>query len=88
MNPEFLITLLQDSIKFAVLLSAPCLISVLLSGILISIFQSSVQINEQTLSFIPKVLSLFFSFMLFGPWMLRLTLDYIKNIFHIIAIAN
>ncbi|VFP79067.1 flagellar biosynthetic protein FliQ [Buchnera aphidicola] len=88
MNQEFLITLFQDSIKFALLLSSPCLLSALLSGVLISIFQSSVQINEPTFSFIPKIISVFFSFIVFGPWMLQLTLNYIKNIFHIISLIN
>ncbi|VFP83524.1 flagellar biosynthesis protein FliQ [Buchnera aphidicola] len=88
MNQEFLITLFQDSIKFALLLSAPCLLSTLLSGVLMSVFQASVQINEQTLSFIPKIISVFLSFIFFGPWMLQLTIEYIKNIFHIISIMN
>lgn len=88
MNQEFLITLFQDSIKFCLLLSAPCLLSVLFSGILISILQSSTQINEQTLSFIPKIISVFCACIFFGPWMLQLTIDYIKNIFHIISILN
>ncbi|VFP87892.1 Flagellar biosynthetic protein FliQ [Buchnera aphidicola (Cinara piceae)] len=88
MNQEFLITLFQDSIKFTLLLSAPCLLSALLSGVLMSIFQSSVQINEPTFSFIPKIISVFFSCIFFGPWMLQLTLNYIKNIFHIISQIN
>ncbi|VFP84820.1 Flagellar biosynthetic protein FliQ [Buchnera aphidicola (Cinara splendens)] len=88
MDQEFLSTLFQDSIKFAVLLSAPCLLSALFSGILINIFQTSVQINEQTLSFIPKIISVIISCIFFGPWMLQLTLTYIKNIFHIISSVN
>ncbi|VFP80974.1 Flagellar biosynthetic protein FliQ [Buchnera aphidicola (Cinara kochiana kochiana)] len=88
MSQEFLITLFQDSIKFALFVSAPCLLSTLLSGILMSIFQTSVQINEQTLSFIPKIISMILSCILFGPWMLRLTIEYIENIFHIISIMN
>ncbi|ABJ90528.1 flagellar biosynthesis protein FliQ [Buchnera aphidicola] len=88
MNQEFLITLFQDSIKFVFLISVPCLIPILLIGILISFLQSITQIHEQTLSFIPKILSIFLSLIFFGPWMLQLTIQYIRNIFYIISTVN
>ncbi|VFP78036.1 Flagellar biosynthetic protein FliQ [Buchnera aphidicola (Cinara cuneomaculata)] len=88
MNQEFLMILFQDSIQFALLLSAPCLLSILFSGLLMSIFQASTQITEQTLSFIPKIISVVLSCIVFGPWMLQITLEYINNIFHIISIIS
>ncbi|WP_231996031.1 flagellar biosynthetic protein FliQ [Buchnera aphidicola] len=88
MSQDFFLILFKDSVKFAFLLSAPCLLASLFSGILISFFQSSMQISEQTLSFIPKIISVFLSCIFFGPWMLQVTVDYIKNIFYIISILK
>lgn len=86
MTQEFIINLFHNSIKLGLMLSAPCLISTLISGLLVSIFQAITQINEQTLSFIPKVISVFISGIFFGPWMLKIMIHYIHNIFHIIPI--
>ncbi|CUR53036.1 flagellar biosynthesis protein FliQ [Buchnera aphidicola] len=87
MNQEIVMKLLQNSIKTIILLSSPLLISILCVGLLINIFQVSTQINEQTLSFIPKILIIFFSSLFFGPWMLKGILEYIIFIFQNIPIV-
>jgi flagellar biosynthetic protein FliQ len=62
-------------------MSAPPLLAALLTGLLVSVFQAATQINEMTLSFIPKLLAIFGALVLFGPWMLALLLDYIRDLF-------
>lgn len=86
MNQEHIIKLFHDAITLIIIISTPLLLSVLLSGLLVSIFQAATQINEQTLSFIPKIISIFISGSFFGPWMLKVFINYIHNLFHMIPI--
>jgi len=73
-------------IKMAVLLSAPILITTFLVGLVVSILQSATQIQEMTLSYIPKILAAFFVIFLLGSWMMHHMMDYTKEI--IINIPN
>ncbi|HBG15135.1 MAG TPA: flagellar biosynthetic protein FliQ, partial [Firmicutes bacterium] len=61
--------------------SAPALIIGMVVGLVISIFQATTQIQEQTLSFIPKILAIFFTLILCGPWMLRVLVDFTTELF-------
>ena len=70
-----------EAMKLALLLSAPMLLVALVTGLIISLFQAATQINEATLSFIPKLLAVFATAVIAGPWMLGLVLDYIRNLF-------
>ena len=70
-----------EAMKLTLLLGAPLLLVALATGLLISLFQAATQINEQTLSFIPKLLAVFATAVIAGPWMLGLTLDYMRNMF-------
>ena len=63
------------------MLSGPLLLATLLIGLIISIFQAATQINEATLSFIPKLVAAFLILLLAGPWMLQLMVDYIRRLF-------
>lgn len=63
------------------MLSAPMLLVALVIGLLIGLFQAATQINEATLSFIPKLLAVFATAVIAGPWMLGLVLDYMRNLF-------
>jgi len=63
------------------LLSAPLLLAALLIGFVVSIFQAATQINEQTLSFIPKLVGVFLALLAAGPWMLQLMVDYVRRLF-------
>jgi flagellar biosynthetic protein FliQ len=63
------------------ILSGPLLLAALLIGLMVSIFQAATQINEQTLSFIPKLLGMFMVLILAGPWMLQMMVDYIRRLF-------
>ncbi len=78
MSPEDVLTQGRAAIEVAVLLAAPLLLSALLAGLLIGLFQAATQINEMTLSFIPKVLAVAAALVLTGPWMLRVIVDYTR----------
>ncbi len=81
MTPEAVITIGQRALELTVLLSAPLLISALVIGLIVSMFQAATQINEMTLSFIPKLLVLVLALVLAGPWMLRLMMGYTQGLF-------
>lgn len=82
MTPESVMVLGQEAMKIALMLAAPLLLSALFSGLLISLLQAATQINEQTLSFIPKILAVAATVVIAGPWMLNTMLDYMRNLFH------
>ncbi|MGB5157849.1 flagellar biosynthetic protein FliQ [Desulfobacterium sp. N47] len=71
MSPEFVINLAQEAIKTTILVSMPVLLIALVVGLVISIFQAVTQINEMTLTFVPKILAIFLGLILFGSWMLE-----------------
>ncbi len=71
----------QNAMQVTLMISAPLLLAALATGLLVSIFQAATQINEMTLSFIPKLLALFATLVLAGPWMLSVMLDYMRQVF-------
>lgn len=81
MNEDLIIQLGQDALKTTVMLSAPILITTLVVGLLVSIFQALTQINEATLTFIPKMVVVAIVIVLAGPWMLDLMKGYTIKLF-------
>ncbi len=81
MTPESIMTMGYEAMKLSLLLGAPLLLVALVTGLLISLFQAATQINEMTLSFIPKLLAVFATLVIAGPWMLSLVLDYMRALF-------
>jgi len=81
MTPETVITIGQQAIEMTLMLAAPLLLSALVIGLVVSIFQAATQINEMTLSFIPKLLGIFLALILTGPWMVNTMVDYIQRLF-------
>ena len=81
MSPESVLTIAQHALEITLLMSAPPLLAALLTGLIVSVFQAATQINEMTLSFIPKLLAIFVVLVLFGPWMLGILVDYIRELF-------
>lgn len=81
MTPETVMYLGRQAIEVALMLSAPLLLAALVIGLVVSIFQAATQINEATLSFIPKLVGTFLVLILAGPWMLQLVVDYIRQLF-------
>ena len=80
MTPESVMTLGQKAMEITLMVSAPLLLAALATGLLVSIFQAATQINEMTLSFIPKLVALFATLVLAGPWMLSVMLDYLRQV--------
>ncbi|OGB03862.1 MAG: EscS/YscS/HrcS family type III secretion system export apparatus protein [Burkholderiales bacterium RIFCSPHIGHO2_12_FULL_61_11] len=81
MTPESVMALGYEAMKLALLLGGPLLLVALVTGLLISLFQAATQINEMTLSFIPKLLAVFATLVIAGPWMLATVLDYMRDLF-------
>jgi flagellar biosynthetic protein FliQ len=80
-TPESVLSLAQQALLITLLMSAPPLLAALITGLIVSIFQAATQINEMTLSFIPKLVAIFVVLVLSGPWMLGVFLDYIRELF-------
>ncbi|QDY42297.1 flagellar biosynthesis protein FliQ [Candidatus Pantoea soli] len=81
MTPESVMVMGQEAMRVALMMAAPLLLVAMVSGLIISILQAATQINEQTLSFIPKILAVAATAVVAGPWMLNLMLDYIRTLF-------
>ncbi|MDE1942425.1 MAG: flagellar biosynthesis protein FliQ [Betaproteobacteria bacterium] len=81
MSPESIMTLGRQALELTIMISAPLLLTALGVGLLISIFQAATQINEMTLSFIPKLLAMVLVLVVSGPWMIGLMVDYIRRLF-------
>jgi len=81
MTPETVMSIGQQALEVAIAVSAPLLLAALAVGLLVSIFQAATQINEMTLSFIPKLLSMLVVLVLAGPKMLGIMIDYTRRLF-------
>lgn len=81
MNADTVIDITRQALEVILLLSLPLLITALAAGLLVGIFQAATQINEMTLSFIPKLLALVVVILLLGSWMLGVLVDYTKRLF-------
>jgi flagellar biosynthetic protein FliQ len=74
-------TMGRTAMEVTLMVSAPLLLVALIVGLVISIFQAATQINEATLSFIPKLVGVFVTLVVAGPWMLSVMLDYMRQVF-------
>jgi flagellar biosynthetic protein FliQ len=81
MTPEFAIALGRQAIETVLMLAAPLLLAGLIVGLLVSIFQAATQINEQTMTFIPKIVAVFVTLLICAPWMIRTLLSFTRSIF-------
>jgi len=82
MTPESVLTIVSNSLTITTMLAAPLLLSALATGVLIGVLQAATQINEMTLTFIPKLMSLVIVLIIAGPWMLQLIMSYTINLFN------
>jgi len=80
MSAEFITGFFAQAIKLALMLAAPMLLTGLVVGLLVSIFQTATSINEMTMTFVPKMLAVGISILLFFPWMLQLLTDFTRNL--------
>lgn len=81
MNPQGVITLGQQGLHVMLVVGAPLLLAALVTGLAISIFQAATQINEATLSFLPKLLVVVATLVVAGPWMIQFLVDYMQRLF-------
>lgn len=82
MSQNFIIHLFEQTVYTILIVASPMLGFGLLVGLLVSIFQATTQIQEQTLAFIPKIIAVLLSVVLFGPWMLSHLIDFTESIFN------
>ena len=81
MTPDTVMSIAYQAMMVTLYLGAPLLLTALLIGLLVSLFQAATQINEMTLSFIPKILGVFAVLIIAGPWLLSLIIDFTRTLF-------
>lgn len=80
MTPESVMTIARAALELTILASAPILLTALVVGLVVSLVQAVTQINEATLSFLPKLIGISLAMVLAGPWILALLVDYLRQI--------
>ena len=80
MTPESVMTIGRQALELTLLVSAPPLLAALAVGLLVSVFQAATQINEMTLSFIPKLIAILVVLIPAGPWMITMMVDYMRRL--------
>ena len=81
MTPTTVIELGRQAVEVTLLVSAPLFLAALVTGLIISIFQAATQINEMTLTFVPKLVAIFAALVLAGPWMITVLTDFMRQLF-------
>ena len=80
MSGDLVVQLGQEALFIVMIVAAPMLGLGLIVGLMVSVFQATTSIQEQTLAFIPKIIAVFVAILIFGPWMLRIMTEYLTNI--------
>lgn len=81
MTPATVIEIGRQAVEVMLMISAPLFIAALATGLVISIFQAATQINEATLSFVPKLILVFVTLIVAGPWMLTVLIDFVHRLY-------
>ncbi|MEN8190001.1 MAG: flagellar biosynthesis protein FliQ [Thermodesulfobacteriota bacterium] len=85
MTPDFAINLCRKAVQTVLLCAAPMLIIGMVVGLLVSVFQAATQINEQTMTFVPKIIAVFVTLLIFSPWLLQIIVKFSTGIFETIG---
>lgn len=85
MTPEMAIDICRKAVQTILMAAAPMLIIGMVIGLLVSIFQAATQINEQTLTFVPKIVAVFVTLVIFGPWLIKLLILFTTGLFETMA---
>jgi flagellar biosynthetic protein FliQ len=85
MTPEFVIDVARKAIQTTLMISAPMLLSGMIIGLIVSIFQAATQINEQTMTFVPKIVVVLLSLLISGPWIMHTMTAFTLGIFQSLA---
>lgn len=80
MSPETVVHLGRQAVETILLAAGPMLIAAMVVGLMISVLQAATQINEQTMTFIPKIVAVFITMLIFGPWMIKILVNFTSNI--------
>jgi flagellar biosynthetic protein FliQ len=88
MNTEAIITILRQALMLVLLLSAGPMLVSLLVGLIVSILQATTQVQEQTLSYVPKLICVFLTIAILGPWMLRQAVQFTEMIMNSIVLVR
>lgn len=81
MNEGVILGLMREALTVGMLVGAPILATTLVVGVVVSIIQAATQVNEATLTFVPKLVAVFVAMLLFGPWMMATLLDFSAGLF-------
>jgi flagellar biosynthetic protein FliQ len=81
MTPTTVVEIGRGALEITLMISAPLFIAALVTGLIVSIFQAATQINEATLSFVPKLIAIFITLIVSGPWMLTMMTDYMRRLY-------
>ncbi|MCX7163089.1 MAG: flagellar biosynthesis protein FliQ [Betaproteobacteria bacterium] len=81
MTPTTVIEIGRNALELTLMISAPLFIAALVTGLIVSIFQAATQINEATLSFVPKLVVIFITLIVAGPWMITMMTDYMRRLY-------
>ena len=84
MTPQMVVSIGREALTVVLLVAGPMLAFGLVIGLIISIFQAVTQINEMTLTFVPKILAVALALLLFLPWMINTLTDFTRHIFAMI----
>ena len=85
MTDEFIIDICRRAVQITLMISGPMLIAGMVIGLIVSVFQATTQINEQTLTFVPKIVAVFITLLLMTPWMIHTMISFTGEIFSTIA---
>jgi len=88
MSPEAIVRIVREALILILLVSAPAMLASMLVGFLVSLFQATTQIQEQTLSYVPKLIAVFLTLAIAGPWMLTQTVRFTRILFDSIALVR
>ena len=81
MTPTTVIEIGRNALELTLMISAPLFLAALVTGLIVSIFQAATQINEATLSFVPKLVVIFITLIVAGPWMITMMTDYMRRLY-------
>ncbi len=85
MTPEMAVNICRKAIQTVLMCAAPMLIVALVVGLVVSIFQAATQINEQTMTFVPKIVAVLLTLLIFGPWLIKLVTVFTIGLFETMA---
>lgn len=80
MTPSTVIDIGRQAVEITLMMAAPLFLAALVVGLLVSVFQAATQINEMTLSFVPKLIAIFITLVVAGPWMITLITDFARRL--------